>query len=142
MKRFLQLFLPLCAACVPAILMAENVPESEISLIDFLRQLFEVGASAGKVTGWAFAALVVKLLVDSLKTEFLKSLWDKLGPVGHRLAVLILSALTVGVGALATGANMLDALVATAQSAAGAMLLHEVYSAVRDLLKKWFGLGA
>ena len=111
-----------------------------MALIDWLKELFNVGASVGKVSGMALVALVVKLLVDSLKTEVLKNVWDKLGAVGHRLAVLVLSALTVGVGAMATGATLLDALVATAQSAAGAMLLHELFTAVKDLLKKWFGL--
>lgn len=138
--RSFQSFLVLAVLCVPALLLADDASGSDLPLLDFLRQLFDLGSSAGKVTGWAFAALVVKLLVDSLKTEFLKGLWEKLGPVGHRLAVLVLSALTVGVGAMATGANLLDALVATAQSAAGAMLLHELYTAVRDLIKKWFGV--
>jgi hypothetical protein len=103
---------------------------TEISFVDFIRQLFELANGWKTLTAWACATAVLKVLVDATKTQFLGSLFDKLGPVGKRLLPLVFSALMVGTTAAAAGAALPNALIAIVTSGAGSMLLYELLSAI------------
>lgn len=134
-KVFLS-FLPLILifAVLAPIAFGDDATTQPIPLLDWLKSALSLGASWGKVALWSFIAAAVKLLVDATKTDFLGNLFHKLGDTGQVLLINVLSVLTVGTTALATGVAPLDALMAAVGSAGGAMLLHEAWTAIATAL--------
>lgn len=110
------------------------VPDPPVPFLDWLKNALTLGASWGKVALWTFIAAAVKLLVDATKTDLLGNLFHKLGDTGQILLINLLSVLSVGTTALASGVAPLDALMAAVGSAGGAMLLHEAWTAIATAL--------
>lgn len=102
---------------------------------DWLKDALQLGLTWKSLGTWGALGALLMLVVNATKTEVLSSLFDKLGSVGKRLLVLLLSAVVGGLPVLAAGGSVVDFLGAMFGGAAGAMLLHELVSAILEALK-------
>lgn len=99
---------------------------------DIIAQLLSLVQSWKQVGIYAGIAALLKLVIDGLKVG---GVWAKVSEKWQALAVAGVAALSVGLGSMAMGASVAQAVGAIFASAAGAMFVHE-------LLKDLFGWGA
>lgn len=93
------------------------------SMSDVILQLLSLAQGWKSVGVYAGIAAALKLLIDGSKAL---GLFDKIPAMWQALAVVIVGFATVGLTAMASGADAGHALVAALGSSAGAMLLHEI----------------
>jgi hypothetical protein len=110
---------------------ADDAAAAPIPLGDYLKSVIDAVKSFHGLGVWASAALVVNLLVNATKAEVLGAWFHKLSDAAQTFIVLGLSVISVGVAVLAAGGSWISAVTAVLQSAAGATLLHELWT-------RWF----
>jgi hypothetical protein len=139
----MKLFMILIAFCLSAcgIAFAQEVVAPvppvvpDLPVASFLEQVFAAVKDFGGLSWGLKVIAVCTLLIASMKVSVLKPLWDKLGAFKVLAAPVL--ALVMGVVSLSTGA--VDgkitgaALMAWAMAGGGAIILHQLLDAIKEL---------
>lgn len=129
------------AAPAEALVSAQDLPQAaivaapELPLADFLTQVFEAIKSFGGLPTVLKLALLISLLISSMKVTVLRTLiWDKLGAF-KVWAAPILGLIAGLLGVYGEGDFSLAKAFAYMSAGAGAIIVHELLDSVKALPK-------